>query len=493
MTRLRTYRRMLTLAVTLGVLLFHAACAPSAAEESGGISGGVSGGDFGGDSDGGEVRGVWLTTTANDALANPSNTRDTMRRLRDIGINTVYVEAWKNGYTQFPSDVLMQTLGVDRRPALMPADPSDAPGQLARPGRDLLQETLIEAHRNGLIYIAWFEYGFMAAHKDTDNHLRRQYPQWMTTTRDGELVSDQNPFVWMNPLRPECRDFLLGIVLEAVDRYDLDGVQLDDRIAWPVSMGYDDYTRGVYAREHDGAAPPDDRHDRAWVAWRAAKVTEFAGRFYAELKKARPNLIVSISPAVYPWSLEHYACDWPAWSGAGWMDEFVPQNYRYDYNAFEKTWAQQVSAMPGMLDRLVAGVLVSSGEQVNPWRDIERELRLVKRSGASGHVFWFSPGVLDVYPGELKAYYTGAGAAVNPHLPATWRPAPIVCRRASPGGLFTGRIDRAGAYRVIAQTDGAWRVVEARGVPAGEFSITIPGADRVELLVDRRSHGPINE
>jgi uncharacterized lipoprotein YddW (UPF0748 family) len=46
-----------------------------------------------------EVRGTWLTTTANDAIATPARTAATMRRLREIGINTVYVEVWKNGYT----------------------------------------------------------------------------------------------------------------------------------------------------------------------------------------------------------------------------------------------------------------------------------------------------------------------------------------------------------------------------------------------------------
>lgn len=439
-----------------------------------------------------EVRGVWLTTTGNDAIATPLRTADTMRRLREIGINTVYVESWKNGYTQFPSEVLKQTIGVDRRPALIPADPSDAPERHDSQGRNLLQETLIQAHRNGLIYIAWFEYGFMAAHKDTDNHLRRMYPQWMTTTREGELVSDQNPFVWMNPLRPQCREFLLAIVLEAVEKYDLDGVQLDDRIAWPVSMGYDDYTRKVYADEHNGASPPDDEHDPAWVAWRAAKVTEFAGQFYAALKKARPNLVVSISPAVYPWSMQHYACDWPNWSRRGWMDEFVPQNYRYDYEAFEATWAQQVAAMPEMLDRLVAGVLVNAGDRFNPWTDIRRELDLVRDSGASGHVFWFSPGVLDAYPGELKAYYARVGGAVNPRLPVDWRPAPIVCERVAPGA-FVAEVETAGPYRVIAEVDGVWTVIESRGVPAGELRLNIPGADRAELLADRRSHEPRTE
>lgn len=105
-----------------------------------------------------ELRGVWLTTTANDALQTPAKTKSTLRRLKDIGLNTVYVEVWKNGYTQFPSRALSAVTGVDRHPNLGKS-------------RDLLDETLREAHRNGLTYIAWFEYGFMAAHEDTQNEL----------------------------------------------------------------------------------------------------------------------------------------------------------------------------------------------------------------------------------------------------------------------------------------------------------------------------------
>ena len=51
-----------------------------------------------------ELRGTWVTTTANDAIATPAKTEATMERLADIGLNTVYVECWKNGYTEFPSD-----------------------------------------------------------------------------------------------------------------------------------------------------------------------------------------------------------------------------------------------------------------------------------------------------------------------------------------------------------------------------------------------------
>lgn len=37
-----------------------------------------------------------------------------------------------------------------------------------------MQESLIGARRNGLLYIAWFEYGFMAAHRTSMNRLRTQ-------------------------------------------------------------------------------------------------------------------------------------------------------------------------------------------------------------------------------------------------------------------------------------------------------------------------------
>ena len=370
-----------------------------------------------------EVRGTWMTTTNNEAINSPGNANVAMKQLRDIGLNTVYVEVWKNGYTQFPSEVLQKTIGIDRRPHLKPGHEKYPAGEMNGKPRDLLEETLIAAHRNELIYIGWFEYGFMAAFTETDNELRRQYPQWMTKTKDGKLISDQNPFVWLNPLRPECQDFLMGILLEAVDKYDLDGVQLDDRIAWPVTMGYDDYTKAAYAKEHNGAEPPADPRDPAWIKWRADKVTQFAERFYKQLKAKRPNLLVSISPAVYPWSLDNYACDWKTWNDKGWMDEFVPQAYRMDYAAFKPTWEQQVETAGDRVGDLIAGLRVVGSGPDTTWADTVKKIEQVRASKAGGHCHWYSVAVLDRYPTELTRFYNvkGDGHAPNPMLPVDWR------------------------------------------------------------------------
>ena len=230
-----------------------------------------------------EVRGTWITTTANSAVATPQDTAINMRRLREIGLNTVYVDAWKDGYTQFPSESLNKLIGVSSRPGNQPA-------------RDLLQEKLIKAHRNGLITIAWFEYGFVAAHRSSMTRLRQMKPELLSRDFSGSEVA-RNGFVWLNPLHPVERKLLLDIVREAVDKHDLDGVQLDDRIVWPhITMGYDDYTRGVYAAEHGGRQPPEHYRDAGWMRWRADKVNEFARMFVQEVRARRPGLVVSLRP-----------------------------------------------------------------------------------------------------------------------------------------------------------------------------------------------------
>ncbi|MEM9253756.1 MAG: family 10 glycosylhydrolase, partial [Planctomycetota bacterium] len=433
----------------------------------------------------------WMTTTANDAISSPEKTAESMARLREIGLNTVYVECWKNGYTEFPSRVMDELIGV-------PMKINGAPPELQR---DLVDETLNAAHREGLIYIAWFEYGFMAAHKDTNNTLRQKFPEWMTLTHDGQMVGEQNPFVWMNPLRPESRKLLLGIVLEAVDKYDLDGVQLDDRIAWPVTMGYDPYTIEVYKREHRGKAPPDDPRDPEWVQWRADKVTEFAGEFYRELKEARPNLIVSISPAIWRWSLDNYACDWPRWIRNGWMQEYLPQVYRPTYARFAADWPRQVKAGGRRPKDVIAGIAINLSAGDLSWDELEKKIDITRRIGRGGHCHWFSRGVLETHPEELLAYYDveRKGQAPHPGLPRGWRPAPIVLEQEHDmpfpkEGMSYWRVHETPhrPYRVIGLHKGAWETIGPYpgGMAEGSLITTDAKYEAVELLVDRREDEP---
>ena len=454
-----------------------------------------------------EVRGTWLTTTANDAIANPLMTALTMQRLREIGINTVYVEAWKNGETQFPSTVHARTLGAT---------------VTCNPPRDLMQETLVEAHRNGLIYIAWFEYGFMAAHQSSMNRLRTQKPAWLSRDIVGNEVAP-NGFVWMNPLHPEARRFLLDLVLEAVDKYDLDGVQFDDRIVWPhISMGYDDYTRTIYAAEHAGRAPPADHRDPAWMRWRAEKVDEVAKWFVQEIRARRPSLVLSLSPAVYPWSWENYLLAWPTWSA--WAaadrlqsatfqsaasraitprwDEFVPQAYRFSYDAFANTWREQVEAVSARDDDrrrdLIAGIRIKGDGKDSSWEQLRDSIMLAREMKNGGHVLWFSRGVLELYSTELTRFYAASGAARSPHFVANWRQVAVPLQRAPTVERASALVRWIGTaiprerYRIIGFANGAWQYIgdqplELASSIGDEVGVTVPTKFiRIELIKDRR-------
>lgn len=458
-----------------------------------------------------EVRGTWLTTTANSAIATPAATARTMSTLRQIGFNTVYVETWKNGYTQFPSEVLQKTIGVKLRPA-----PPEQRGQTCAAGdagRDLVQEALTQAHRNGLLYISWFEYGFMAAHKDTINLLRTQKPEWLSRDAHGSEVAP-NGFVWLNPVHPEAQQFLLDITLEAIDKYDLDGVQLDDHVVWPsLNMGYDDYTKTAYAYEHAGQQPPSDIHDPEWIRWRAEKVNTFAKRFVQEVRRRRPGLLISLSPAIHPWAWEHYLLDWPKWSAwsaadrlpgamdapgkgdssAPRWDEFVPQAYRMSYDDFERTWLAQVEAMRasgGNRQRdLLAGIRIVGDGKDSSWDQLRRSIELTRQLGNGGHVLWFSRGVLDLYPDQLKAFYQGK-TVPSPQFPRGWR-APAVALKpmlsATAADFLQWKLPALlpPQYSIIAYDGQCW---DNLGTPTAERGVVklAKRYTQAELLVDRR-------
>lgn len=429
-----------------------------------------------------EVRGTWLTTTANTAIATPENTAASMRQLRDIGLNTVYVECWKNGYTEFPSDTMQRAVGVP-----MKINPSTKDQPAVQ--RDLLQECVIEAHRNELLCIAWFEYGFMAAHKNTQNELRARR-DWISLNKSGSDVAN-NGFAWLNPIQPEAQQLLIDIVVEAVRKYDLDGIQLDDRIVWPgLEMGYDPFTRAVY-RNETGKDVPDDQKEPHWTSWRANKVTEFARRFVREVRSANPQLIISLSPGPYPWAYEHYLCDWVSWAGESpsW-DEFVPQVYRMDYPRFKIDWDAQVKFMAEKNRQrdLIAGIrLVGDGPDL-PTADIARSADAVRASGAAGHAWWFSRGVLEVFPEAISTYYDVQknGQAPHPRKGAGWRP-PAIRAELQPDGSWRADVS-PGKWQVIARRDGQWKL---QGEPINlneRRPITLQASDvqAVELLLDRR-------
>jgi len=436
-----------------------------------------------------EVRGTWLTTTNEDHIRTGANTATVMRDLRNIGLNAVYVETWKNGYTNFPSRVLKSVIGTtDRNPTIGAS-------------RDLVQETLIQAHRQGMNYYGWFEYGamteYIAAGGNPSNPLSTYMKNrgWLLQNQAGQYADGTNGgFAFMNVAVPQVRQFIIDMTLEAVNRYDFDGIQFDDHMAWPVNFGFDATTINLYTSQTGNPAPTSPTNSQ-FSAWRQQQVTSFADQLYAAVKTARPELVVSISPSITSFSTTQYNANWPQWESQGLFDEFAVQMYRDNISSFNSIVNAQVNPFkPDDLDKLVMGLRINPASSATPFADLQQMIQRSRTEGAAGHSLWYSAGARDLYGPQLTAFYdvAGAGHAPNPQFPLDWRPAPLVAVLSGTNpDDWTVEVAAAGRYRIVARLGTAanapWSEIAAVELTAGTQQFAIPGAKQVELLVDRRS------
>jgi len=338
------------------------------------------------------VRGVWLTNVDSDALKSREHIRAAVNLCAELGFNTIFTVVWNRSVTLYPSAVMQSLTGVSIDPAFA--------------GRDPLRELLEEAKPRGIKVIAWFEFGFSCSYDQADGGIIiRKKPHWAARASNGKIVS-KNKFQWMNGFHPEVQEFIISLLKEVVQKYDVDGIQGDDRLpALPSESGYDDYTAALYKAE-TGSAPPPYHKDYAWVQWRAEKMNALMKRIHTELKALKPALIISMSPSIYPWSVEEYLQDWVTWVREGWVDMVCPQVYRYDIGKYRKELDAIVQRQVRKEDmsKLVPGVLLKVGSYYAPEEFLRQMIAANRAAGLQGEVMFFFEGIKK-YPALFKEFY----------------------------------------------------------------------------------------
>lgn len=341
------------------------------------------------------VKGVWLTNVASDALFSPENVANAVARCHEMGVNTIFVVTWNKAMTMYRSEVMKQLTGYEIDPLL---DPEQT-------GRDPLQEVIDEARKYGIKVIAWFEFGFSSSYLEDGGIIIERKPHWASLDAQGNLTTKNN-FEWMNALDPEVQDFILSLILEVVENYDVDGIQGDDRLpAMPSEGGYNPEIIEAYKKDHFGQEPPAYHKDYNWVQWRAEILNDFMKRIYQEVKAIDPQCIVSMSPSIFPWAKEEYLQDWPTWVNFGYVDMIVPQVYRRDSLAYTRTLEAQLRyVLPEKRHLLYPGVLIRVGDW-QPSRELLRyKLEENRRLGMQGEVHFFYEG-LEKYHDILQEFY----------------------------------------------------------------------------------------
>jgi uncharacterized lipoprotein YddW (UPF0748 family) len=321
-----------------------------------------------------EIRGVWI---ARDSLGSREAIAEVMETLKAAHFNVAYVNVWSRGYPLWQSDVFERATGARVDPAF--AD------------RDVLQEALEEGASRGITVVPWLEYGLVGwwagrGPADSNGPLLDSRPEWLARRKDGGFVFTEGaPFLWMSHTNPEVEAFLSELWGEIVTKYDVRVIQLD-RIRYPEwDCGYDEATRALYAAEHEGAAPPDDGKDAAWMQWRAAKLNEFTARLARSLKAKNWSLLVTDAPGSWPNSLNNKLQDYPGRMKDRTLDFVTPQVYDHRSEAYDRGLEAQLRGLDGDGERLAPGAVASNISNAETVRMVE----MTRERKLPGIVFWY--------------------------------------------------------------------------------------------------------
>jgi uncharacterized lipoprotein YddW (UPF0748 family) len=209
-------------------------------------------------------------------------------------------------------------------------------GKAPEPYYDPLKFWVDEAHKRGIELHAWFNpyrtrYGGKPI-EAAESHISKARP---------DLVKDYGKMGWMDPGEPDAADQSYRVFMDVVERYDVDGVHIDDYFyPYPEKapgggsgeMPFpDDASYAKYQQAGGKLARPD---------WRRQNVTDLVRKVYEGVKQRKPAVKFGISPFGIPRpgldgipyvagfdQYEKLYADTVLWLKNGWCDYFVPQLY----------------------------------------------------------------------------------------------------------------------------------------------------------------------
>jgi uncharacterized lipoprotein YddW (UPF0748 family) len=205
-------------------------------------------------------------------------------------------------------------------------------GKPPEPYYDPLEFAVKEAHKRGLQLHVWF------------NPYRARVPTSKgkaapnhASVAHADSVRKYGKYQWFDPGDPQSEEIFISVLTDVVKRYDIDGVHIDD------------YFYPYQEKDKDGKIipfPDDETYKQAVETglklnrddWRRQNVNHLIERMYEEVKKAKPWVLVGISPFGI-WrpgnpqgvvGFDQYAtlyADAKKWEQEGWLDYLTPQIY----------------------------------------------------------------------------------------------------------------------------------------------------------------------
>ncbi|NBE80942.1 glycoside hydrolase family 10 protein [Micromonospora rubida] len=231
------------------------------------------------------------------------------------------------------------------------------------PGWDPLAFLVAESHKRNLEFHAWFNPYRISmpapggAGADiaqlAPNHPARQHPDWTFAYPPAGVAGSR---LYYNPGIPQVREFVQTAMMDAVNRYDVDGVHFDDYF-YP-------YPSGTHQVPDDAAFAEFNRGFTDRAEWRRDNINLLMQEMNTKIKAAKSWVKFGASPfgiwrnksadplgsdTTGSQSYDIISADTRKWVKEEWIDYIIPQLYWHigqypaaDYARLVPWWAETV-------------------------------------------------------------------------------------------------------------------------------------------------------
>ncbi len=286
-------------------------------------------------------------------------------------------------------------------------------------GFDVLAAYLESCHKRGMELHLWLPIFYCGNENSSNAYLSvgRRKPEWLSISSDGSKEATQG-FMMLDPSNEEVCEFLLSNYRYILEKYDIDGFQLDYIRYFESGGTYDlGYNKGALDafEEKYGVRPKYDKtasYWNDWVQFRCDKVTEFVMRVRKLVDEVRPDVLLSADVGPDPTVAKNGLYqDYITWLENGWLDMLFPMAYGYGYT---DAVAKQLEKADGK-----AYVVVGMGiftEELAP-EDMQcqtEDYRALASSGDDGECYFESSAFLSKNTGEYLANGVFFRKAITP-------------------------------------------------------------------------------
>lgn len=345
-----------------------------------------------------ELKGTWIRPNSK----NIQEIQKTLDKIKDTGINNIFLETYFHGRTIFPSQTMRDYGFEEQNPDFE--------------NFDALAVWIKEAHRRNIKVHVWFE-SFYVGNKPPQNNpksILAVKPQWMNRTKqkadfDGYVPHPQeHNGYFLDPANPEVIEFLLRLISEITTKYAVDGVNID-YVRYPNiskenlnnQWGYTKYAREeffqIFAYDPMEIQPKTQMWD-VWCEYRRNKITRYIQQVHNLLKYRDVMLSAVIFPD-YKVSIQTKFQDWFSWVDNCYLDAVTPLILTGDDNLaksmleeIKKKTSNNAQVYPG----LFAGFIESDPE------DLLRQIHIVRKLKLDGVILFDWAHLSDNYRNVLK-------------------------------------------------------------------------------------------